>query len=42
MKHMMLLGQEIAHSLSPVMYEAAFKAAGLDWDYELKDVATEE
>ena len=42
MKHMMLLGKEIAHSLSPVMYGAAFKAAGLDWDYELKDVATEE
>ena len=39
---MMLLGKEIAHSLSPAMYRAAFEVAGLDWTYEAHDVATEE
>lgn len=42
MKTMMLLGKDIAHSLSPAMYEAAFSAVGLDWAYEAHDAATEE
>ncbi len=42
MTKMLLLGKNIAHSLSPVMYAAAFAKAGLDWTYEVRDVATEE
>ena len=38
----MLLGHPVAHSLSPRMQNAAFVAAGLDWDYILSDVLPEE
>ena len=42
MAEMMLLGKDIAHTLSPALYRAAFAEAGLDWEYEVRDVATEE
>jgi shikimate dehydrogenase len=32
----------VAHSLSPRMQNAAFAAAGLDWEYVLRDVLPEE
>ncbi|MGH3009298.1 MAG: shikimate dehydrogenase family protein [Gaiellaceae bacterium] len=39
----MLLGQPVAHSLSPRMQNTAFAAAGLDdWTYVARDVAPEE
>ena len=38
----MLLGHPVAHSLSPRMQNAAFAAAGLDWEYVLRDVQPEE
>jgi shikimate dehydrogenase len=37
-----LLGRPVAHSLSPRMQNAAFAAAGLDWQYVLRDVLPEE
>jgi shikimate dehydrogenase len=37
-----LLGRPVAHSLSPRMQNAAFAAAGLDWQYVLRDVVPEE
>jgi shikimate dehydrogenase len=38
-----LLGHPVAHSLSPVMQNAAFAAAGLDgWTYVARDVAPDE
>jgi len=37
-----LLGHPVAHSLSPRMQNAAFDAAGLDWEYVLLDVLPEE
>ena len=37
-----LLGRPVAHSLSPRMQNAAFAAAGLDWEYVLRDVLPEE
>jgi shikimate dehydrogenase len=37
-----LLGHPVAHSLSPRMQNAAFAAAGLDWEYVLRDVQPEE
>ena len=37
-----LLGHPVAHSLSPRMQNAAFAAAGLDWEYVLRDVLAEE
>src|SRR5438045_9353606 len=37
-----LLGHPVAHSLSPRMQNAAFAAAGLDWEYVARDVAPEE
>ena len=37
-----LLGHPVAHSLSPLMQNAAFAAAGLDWEYVLRDVLPEE
>jgi shikimate dehydrogenase len=36
------LGHPVAHSLSPRMQNAAFAAAGLDWEYVLRDVLPEE
>jgi shikimate dehydrogenase len=37
-----LLGHPVAHSLSPRMQNAAFAAAGLDWEYVARDVVPEE
>ena len=37
-----LLGHPVEHSLSPRMQNAAFAAAGLDWEYVLGDVLPEE
>ncbi|MFI5282202.1 MAG: shikimate dehydrogenase family protein [Candidatus Dormibacterales bacterium] len=37
-----LLGHEISYSSSPAMQNAAFRAVGLDWSYELMDVAPRE
>jgi len=37
-----LLGHPVAHSLSPRLQNAAFAAAGLDWEYVLRDVLPEE
>jgi shikimate dehydrogenase len=37
-----LLGHPVAHSLSPRMQNAAFAAAGLEWEYVLRDVLPEE
>lgn len=35
MKCVFLLGDPVGHSLSPVMQNAAFRACGFDWQYEL-------
>jgi shikimate dehydrogenase len=37
-----LLGQGISYSRSPAMQNAAFRAAGLDWTYEVLDVPPSE
>jgi shikimate dehydrogenase len=37
-----LLGHPVEHSLSPAMQNAAFAAAGLDWEYVLWDVRPDE
>jgi shikimate dehydrogenase len=37
-----LIGHPVAHSLSPRMQNAAFAAAGLEWEYVLRDVLPEE
>jgi shikimate dehydrogenase len=37
-----LIGHPVAHSLSPRMQNAAFAAAGLDWEYVPLDVLPEE
>jgi shikimate dehydrogenase len=34
-----LLGHDISYSSSPAMHNAAFRALGLDWTYELLDVS---
>jgi shikimate dehydrogenase len=36
--HVALLGHPVSHSLSPLMHNAAFAAAGLDWHYSAFDV----
>jgi shikimate dehydrogenase len=36
--HIALLGHPVGHSLSPLMQNAAFAAAGLDWHYSAFDV----
>lgn len=33
-----VLGHPIAHSLSPVLHRAAYRALGLDWEYDARDV----
>ena len=38
-RKVVLLGHGISYSRSPAMQNAAFRAAGLDWTYELLDVA---
>ena len=35
MKRVFLLGLPVAHSISPAMQNAAFRALGIDWRYEL-------
>lgn len=35
MKRVFLLGYPLGHSISPAMQNAAFRAIGLDWQYEL-------
>ncbi len=42
MSRVILLGHPVAHSLSPAMQNAAFVAAGLDWEYVARDVLPEE
>jgi len=37
-----LIGHPVAHSLSPGMQNAAFAAAGLNWEYVVRDVLPEE
>src|ERR1700752_2679925 len=37
-----LIGHPVEHSLSPRMQNAAFAAAGLEWEYVLRDVLPEE
>ena len=37
-EHVALLGHPVSHSLSPLMQNAAFAAAGLDWHYSAFDV----
>ncbi len=40
MKHLYLIGDPVAHSLSPAMHNAAFQALGLDWHYEALQTTT--
>jgi shikimate dehydrogenase len=40
-RRVVLLGHGISYSASPAMQSAAFRAAGLDWTYELRDVPPE-
>src|SRR5207245_6542214 len=40
-RRVVLLGHGISYSASPAMHAAAFRATGLDWTYELADVAPE-
>ena len=42
MSNVALLGQPVAESLSPRMQNAAFDAAGLDWEYVLWEVSPSE
>ena len=37
MQRLYLLGHPVAHSKSPVMHNAVYKALGLDWSYDLAD-----
>ena len=37
-----ILGYPARHSLSPKMFRAAFREAGLDWDYRIFEVAPED
>ena len=41
-RRVLLLGHGIAYSASPAMQTAAFRAAGLDWSYDILDVAPEQ
>jgi len=36
--HAAVLGHPISHSLSPILHNAAYRALGLDWQYEAIDV----
>jgi shikimate dehydrogenase len=42
MPEIVLIGSPVAHSLSPQMQNAAFRAAGLDWEYRAVDVAADD
>ncbi len=41
MKRVFLLGDPVSHSVSPAMHTAAFRALGLDWEYELLETPRE-
>lgn len=41
-KALYLIGHPVAHSKSPAMHNAAYRALGLDWKYELADCASED
>jgi len=41
-QNLYVLGHPVAHSKSPVMHNAAYRALGLDWEYGFADCATEE
>jgi len=41
MQPFFVLGHPVAHSKSPVMHNAAYRALGLPWEYGLADCATE-
>lgn len=41
-RHLAVLGHPIAHSLSPVLHEAAYSQLGLPWRYDRADVASGE
>lgn len=36
-RHCAIIGHPVAHSLSPAMHRAAYRALGLDWDYQAID-----
>ena len=36
-----VLGSPVAHSLSPVLHRAAYRALGLDWRYDAVEVTTD-
>lgn len=40
-KALYVLGHPVAHSKSPAMHNAAYRALGLDWEYGLADCASE-
>lgn len=42
MHNLYVLGHPVAHSKSPVMHNALYRALGLDWQYDLMDCPTEE
>lgn len=41
MEHLYVLGHPVAHSKSPAMHNAAYRALGLDWEYGLMDCASQ-
>lgn len=41
-RHAAVLGRPIAHSLSPVLHRAAYRALGLAWQYEAIDCGADE
>lgn len=42
MEKLFVLGHPVAHSKSPVMYNAVYQKLGLDWHYSFADCETEE
>lgn len=42
MMHIFLIGYPIGHSLSPAIHNAALRAVGLDWRYELMETRPDE
>lgn len=42
MRRAAVLGHPIAHSLSPALHRAAYRALGLDWEYQALDVTEEQ
>lgn len=41
-RHAAVLGRPIAHSLSPVLHRAAYRALGLDWTYDAVECGLDE